>query len=155
MPVPVSGSEAAKSTTDRMSQNVEADFSEFMWMADEDLEAFDNKVIADVEQVVAAHLNNNHTNEEEEFLSQMLREEEERDTVYYNQYAQQKRCDDATAELTSTMNGMRVRESHVAKVEAQESTLNPMAKEFVPTGATISSRQSDSGGQENGTRRSN
>lgn len=154
MPVPVSGSEAAKSTTDRMSQNVEADFSEFMWMADEDLEAFDNKVIADVEQVVAAHLNNSHTNEEEEFLSQMLREEEERDTVYYNQYAQQKRRDDATAELTSTMNGMRVRESQ-AKVEAQESTLNPMAKEFVPTGAAVSSHNSDSGGQENGTRRSN
>lgn len=152
MPVPVSGSEAAKSTTDRMSQNAEPDFSEFMWMADEDLEAFDNKVLADVEQVVAAHLNNNHTNEEEEFLSQMLKEEEERDTVYYNEYQNEKRCEDATADLTSTMNGMRVRESP-AKVEAEESNLNPMAKEFVPTG--VSTSHSDTGGQENGHPRSN
>ncbi|CAL4120863.1 unnamed protein product [Meganyctiphanes norvegica] len=148
MPVPVSGDEVAMSTTDRMSQNAEADFSEFMWMADEDLEAFDNKVIQEVEQHMAAQLNSSNSSEEEEFLSQMLREEEERDTVYYQQYLQQKRNDDATADLTSTMNGMGVRESRT-KVDAQESTLNPMAKEFVPTGV-VSSQQSDSGGKENG-----
>jgi len=151
MPVPVSGNEAAQSTTDRMSQNAEADFSEFMWMADEDLEAFDSKVIQEVEQHMAATLNDSHgshNSEEEEFLSQMLEEEEERDTVYYQNYQQQKGRDDATAELTSTMNGMRVRERN-AKVEAQESTLNPMAKEFVPTGVD-SSQHSDSGGKQNG-----
>jgi len=148
MPVPVSGKEAAQSTADRMSQNSEAEFSEFMWMADEDLEAFDSKVIAEVEQQMAAQLNSSNSSEEEEFLSQMLREEEERDTVYYQQYLQQKRRNDATADLTSTMNGMGVRDSN-AKVDAQESTLNPMAKEFVPTGV-VSSHHSDSGGKENG-----
>lgn len=34
----------------RMNSNAEPDFSEFMWMAEEDLEAFDNKVRLTMEE---------------------------------------------------------------------------------------------------------
>ncbi|XP_053645583.1 uncharacterized protein Paip2 isoform X3 [Cherax quadricarinatus] len=73
----------------RMNPNAEPDFSEFMWMAEEDLEAFDHKVICEVNQVMMEQ-SSTLREDEEEFLRRMLEEEEQRDTVYYHQYQQEK-----------------------------------------------------------------
>ncbi|XP_071541731.1 uncharacterized protein Paip2 [Panulirus ornatus] len=110
----------------RMNPNAEPDFSEFMWMAEEDLEAFDHKVINEVSQVMIQQASSLRE-EEEEFLYRMLEEEEERDTVYYHQYIQEKMRGNTTANLTSSLQKMGVKEDIAAK-----SNLNPYAAEFVP-----------------------
>ncbi|XP_047500441.1 polyadenylate-binding protein-interacting protein 2-like [Penaeus chinensis] len=118
----------------RMNSNAEPDFSEFMWMAEEDLEAFDNKVISEVAQVMMQHsAANNLRDEEEEFLRQMLEEEERRDTVYYDQYIEQKSRNNTTSDLTGSMQKMGMKEDVVAN-----SNLNPYAAEFVPGQAVTS-----------------
>ncbi|XP_064094933.1 polyadenylate-binding protein-interacting protein 2B-like [Macrobrachium nipponense] len=123
---------------ENMNSNAEADFSEFMWMAEEDLEAFDHKVITEVAQVMMQQTtvtNNGCLREdEEEFLRRMLEEEEQRDTVYYSDYLAEKRRNNATAELESEMQKMGVSEDMAAK-----STLNPYAAEFVPGQSTSGS----------------
>ncbi|KAK4325814.1 hypothetical protein Pmani_003594 [Petrolisthes manimaculis] len=108
------------------ASNAEPDFSEFMWMAEEDLEAFDRKVLCEVSQVVM-ECASNLRDDEEEFLEGMLQEEEERDTVYYHQYYHDKLRNDGTANLTQSMNKLVVKPETAAK-----SNLNPYAAEFVP-----------------------
>lgn len=118
-----------------MSSNEEPDFSEFMWMAEEDLEAFDHKVITEVAQVMMQQttvVNNGCLREEEEeFLQRMLEEEEQRDTVYYTDYLEEKRRGNETGQLESSMQKMGVSQDMAAK-----STLNPYAAEFVPAQST-------------------
>lgn len=118
-----------------MNSNAEPDFSEFMWMAEEDLEAFDHKVITEVAQVMMQQTtvtNNGRLREdEEEFLLRMLEEEEQRDTVYYSQYLEEKRRNNETSELESNLQKMGVSQDMAAK-----STLNPYAAEFVPAQGT-------------------
>ncbi|XP_042881718.1 polyadenylate-binding protein-interacting protein 2B-like isoform X2 [Penaeus japonicus] len=105
----------------RMNSNAEPDFSEFMWMAEEDLEAFDNKVITEVAQVMMQHsAANNLRDEEEEFLRQMLEEEE-------------RSRNNTTSDLTASMQKMGMKEDVVAN-----SNLNPYAAEFVPGQAITS-----------------
>ncbi|KAK7070579.1 hypothetical protein SK128_007740 [Halocaridina rubra] len=115
-----------------MTSNSEPDFSEFMWMAEEDLEDFDNKVINEVAQVMMQQATIVSSgilrDEEEEFLRRMLEEEEERDTVYYSQYLEEKRRNNETSDLESSMQKMGVSPQGMGK----ESTLNPHAAEFVP-----------------------
>jgi len=90
----------------------EPDFSEFMWMAEEDLDQFDQQVEEEIRQELESNASN--TSEQEEFYERMLEEQEravelarsranyerslsleerrqleERDTVYFNQSASQ------------------------------------------------------------------
>lgn len=116
----------SSSTSGRMNSNAEPDFSEFMWMAEEDLEAFDREVLCEVSQVMMEDPGGLR-DDEEEFLCRMLAEEEERDTVYYHQYCQDKIRNNATTDLSSSMEKMGVRDDVAAK-----SNLNPYAAEFVP-----------------------
>lgn len=116
----------SNSTSGRMNSNAEPDFSEFMWMAEEDLEAFDREVLCEVSQVMMEDPSNLR-DDEEEFLCRMLAEEEERDTVYYHQYYQDKMRNNTTTDLASSMEKMGVRDDVAAK-----SNLNPYAAEFVP-----------------------
>ncbi|KAF2356866.1 hypothetical protein FHG87_012377 [Trinorchestia longiramus] len=69
----------------------ESEFSEFMWMAEEDLESFDHEVIVEVEQQLQQQQQLLQSQveareEEEAFLQQMLNEEEARETVYFPQH---------------------------------------------------------------------
>jgi len=82
----------------------EPDFSEFMWMAEQDLDQFDQQVEEEIRQELESNASN--TSEQEEFYERMLEEQErersranyerslsleerrqleERDTVYFNQ----------------------------------------------------------------------
>lgn len=90
------------------------------------MEAFDREVLCEVSQVMMEDPGGLR-DDEEEFLCRMLAEEEERDTVYYHQYCQDKIRNNATTDLSSSMEKMGVRDDVAAK-----SNLNPYAAEFVP-----------------------
>ncbi|XP_076045239.1 polyA-binding protein interacting protein 2 isoform X2 [Oratosquilla oratoria] len=105
----------------------EPDFSEFMWMAEEDIEAFDRKVLTEIEQHMALRVGHILRDEEEEFLQRMLEEEEARDTTFYYQRVQQRTSANSLDGVASQMQQMQVQDDVVSK-----STLNPYAAEFVP-----------------------
>lgn len=88
MHLPSSEENSSPSNMSGNTAEQEPDFSEFMWMAEEDLESFDNEVIQEVQERVQRHFlrgNSDGRGEEEVFLQQMLEEEEARDTVYFRQ----------------------------------------------------------------------
>lgn len=106
----------------------EQDFSEFMWMANEDLDAFDRKVIREIDEQFGIDGGAAIGDEEEEFLQKMLEEEEERDTVYFIPNADGRRTDGNVIDLSNRMHSMNVSGGEIAA----QSNLNPHAAEFVP-----------------------
>ncbi|XP_068219949.1 uncharacterized protein [Palaemon carinicauda] len=147
---------------ENMNSNAEADFSEFMWMAEEDLEAFDHKVrstysqqesapqvpqsalhpeelgyavITEVAQVMMQQTtvtNNGCLREDEEEFLSRMLDEEEQRDTVY--YSDYLAEKRRNNETAELESDMQ--KMGVSEDMAAKSTLNPNAAEFVPGQST-------------------